>query len=87
MPTILALSGLPVHEAAQGQTLTPLLAASSSSSEPSGWVVRPAVSEEHARLGAFENDQHESFALVLDGWRFIHNAKVAEADTGPEFEL
>ena len=87
MPTILELSGLPVPEAAQGQTLTPLLVASSSSSEPSSWVVRPAVSEEHVRLGAFENDQHESFALVLDGWRLIHNAKVAEGDTGPEFEL
>ena len=87
MPTILALSGLPIPEAAQGQTLTPLLAASSSSTGPSGWVNRPAVSEEHARLGAFEDDQHESFALVLDGWRLIHNAKVAEDDTGPEFEL
>ena len=45
------------------------------------------MSEEHARLGALENDKHESFALVLDGWRLIHNRKVAEDNTGTEFEL
>ena len=88
MPTILELSGLPVPEAAQGQALTPLLTASEvEDAASSEWVVRPAVSEEHARPTRGEDDQHESFALVLDGWRLIHNTKTPEGDTGPEFEL
>ena len=48
MPTVLELSGLPVPEAAQGQTLTPLLTASEvgddASSEREFWkeMARPA---------------------------------------------
>ena len=53
----------------------------------SEWVNRPAVSEEHVRLTQGDRDQHESFALVLDGWRLIHNTKTPDGDTGPEFEL
>ena len=85
MPTILELSGLTVPDAVQGQTLTPLLMGSGSEDAVSSdWVVRPAVAEEHARGGG---DEHASFALVLDGWRLVHNTKTPEEVTGPEYEL
>ncbi len=87
MPTILELSGLPVPAGAQGQTLTPLLTADEEDTVSSEWVIRPAVSEEHLRSTGRERDQHASFALVLGGWRLIHNTKTPEEDPGPEFEL
>ena len=84
MPTLLDLSGLSVPDSLQGQSLLPLLGGDADTTSP-GWVVRPAVSEEHIRTGAGVNDDHAAYALVLDGWRLIHNVT---RDSGePKFEL
>ena len=84
LPTLLELSGLPVPESVQGQSLLPLLGASEQTSGQA-WVVRPAVAEEHVRSEAGADDQHASYALVLDGWRLIHN--VTRDEDEPEYEL
>ena len=83
MPTLLELSGLPLPDGLQGQSLLPLLGDPDETGQP--WVARPAVSEEHVRADAGSDDQHAAFALILDGWRLIHN--VAREPDEPEFEL
>ena len=84
MPTLLELSGLPVPDDLQGQSLLPLLGADGTSGQ-TRWIVRPAVAEEHVRTEAGADDHHASYALVLDGWRLIHNVTRDEGE--PEFEL
>ena len=84
MPTLLELSGLPVPDGLQGQSLLPLLGADGTSGQ-TRWIVRPAVAEEHVRTEAGADDHHASYALVLDGWRLIHNVTRDEGE--PEFEL
>jgi arylsulfatase A-like enzyme len=84
MPTLLALSGLQAPDNLQGQSLLPLLG-ENDAEDRSGWIVRPAVSEEHVRTGAGVEDQHAAYALVIDGWRLIHNVTRDEGD--PEYEL
>jgi arylsulfatase A-like enzyme len=102
MPTIIELSGLTVPEGVQGQSLVPLFARSAAARESrgsgdggdgngdddaTGWVARPVVSEEHD-LQPREGDGHESYALVLGGWRLIRFVKVKDdAAARPEFEL
>jgi arylsulfatase A-like enzyme len=91
MPTLLNLSGLPVPDEAQGLSLLPLIAAYSvetggdaaAKAAELGWEVRPAVIEEHKRYEKDDKDD-ESFAIVLDGWKLIHNTITK---TKPEFEL
>ena len=91
MPTLLDSSGLPTPEAAQGQTLLPLVAAyrdasgddAGAAAAALGWETRPAVTEEHKRKADDDKDD-ESFAVVLDGWKLIHNVKTLDK---PEFEL
>ena len=85
MPTLLTLSGLPVPVTAQGQTLTPLLGIPGADDQMSEWVVRAAVAEEHAQ-DLEGNDKHESFAVVLDGWRLVRNT-LPEGEPEDEFEL
>ncbi|MEE2612319.1 MAG: sulfatase [Acidobacteriota bacterium] len=84
MPTLLELSGLPLPETLQGQSLLPLLAPGDGMEQP-GWIHRPAVAEEHVRTEAGTDDRHASYALVLDGWRLIHN--VTRDEDEPEYEL
>ncbi|HJN45029.1 MAG: hypothetical protein CL477_02530 [Acidobacteria bacterium] len=84
MPTLLELSGVGVPDSLQGQSLMPLLGVEGRTDEP-GWIVRPAVSEEHVRAEAGADDRHESYALILDGWRLIHNT--ARETSEPEYEL
>ena len=84
MPTLLELSGLPAPDSLQGQSLLPLLGGDGISEGP-GWTVRPAVSEEHVRTEAGVDDRHAAYALVLDGWRLIHN--VTRNEDEPEYEL
>ena len=85
MPTILEITGLTTPEAAQGQSLTPLFVAPEGRDATSGdWIARPVVAEEHI-MG--EDDEHESYALLLDGWRLIRNVKTPEDDPSAEFEL
>ncbi|MDA0206841.1 MAG: sulfatase [Acidobacteria bacterium] len=96
MPTLLNLSGLPVPEAAQGRSTLPLIAGyldgrtgdeASATAAELGWETRPAVTEEHKRVHSnayeVENDD-ESFAIVFEGWKLIHNTITKKK---PEFEL
>jgi arylsulfatase A-like enzyme len=82
MPTLLALSGLPAPEGIQGQSLVPLIAG-----ESSRWEKRPAVSEKVKTTEPFGPGPRdtESYAIVLDGWKLIHNRIPAVG--APEFEL
>ncbi|MAW63997.1 MAG: hypothetical protein CL473_08470 [Acidobacteria bacterium] len=80
MPTLLELTDLSAPETLQGQSLLPLIYGGDTP-----WVSPPAVSEEHTRAGNGTADRHASYALVLDGWRLIHN--VVRKDNEPEFEL
>ena len=91
MPTLLASSGLPTPENAQGQSLLPLVSAFHEASGEGakevaaalGWESRPAVTEEHGRDAEDDKDD-ESYALVFEGWKLIHNVKTKDK---PEFEL
>ena len=91
MPTLLNLSGLPVPEEAQGQSLLPLVAAYRDASGDEalakagdlGWETRPAVTEEHKRDPKDDKDD-ESFAIVFEGWKLINNTATKNK---PEFEL
>ena len=91
MPTLLKASGLAVPENAQGQNLLPLVAAyrdaegeaATEAAAALGWESRPAVSEEHSRDDEDDKDD-ESYAVVFEGWKLIHNVKTRDK---PEFEL
>ena len=91
MPTLLDASGLSLPENAQGQNLLPLVAAhrdaegeaARQAAAALGWESRPAVSEEHGRDDADDKDD-ESYAIVFEGWKLIHNVKTNDK---PEFEL
>ena len=84
MPTLLKLSGLPVPDGAQGQSVLPLIAAYQNASGDEalaaaidlGWENRPAVTEEHKRDEDDEDDD-ESFAVVFEGWKLIHNTRTS----------
>lgn len=93
MPTILELSGLKAAQNMQGQSMTALLHTKSSgnaaeASTVSGvWKTRPAFS-----MKAVTSDnaspppqEDESFAVVLDEWKLIHNTK--SSSNVPEYEL
>lgn len=87
-PTLLASSGLAIPADAQGQNLLPLIAGYASgggieAALANGWEIRPAVSEEHKRKEEEKGDD-ESFAIVLDGWKLIHNTRT---ESKPEYEL
>ncbi len=98
MPTVLELAGLEAPEGMQGQSLVPLFAtAEKGSDEDRRWRARPAFTEK-APTGddGQERGARESYAIVLDGWKLIHNPSVApegrqrdnaEADGFPEIEL
>jgi arylsulfatase A-like enzyme len=91
MPTVLELSRLPVPTAAQGKSFLPFVksAGKSNGAEAgtSSWN-RPAISEKAITTQAFGAPpprKTESFSIVMDGWKLIHNTKNAEGK--PEFEL
>ncbi|MEE8170878.1 MAG: sulfatase-like hydrolase/transferase, partial [Phycisphaerae bacterium] len=77
MPTILELCRLPVPDAVQGSSMLPLLFEHSGES----WTDAPAYTEQSAD----EPDDMESYAVVFDGWKLIHNTR--RDDDRPEFEL
>ena len=91
MPTLLGASGLLTPARAQGQSLLPLVFAyqdaegreAKAAAVSFGWKSRPAVSEEHSRDRCCEDDD-ESYAVVFDGWKLIHNVITKDK---PEFEL
>ncbi len=87
MPTILEVAGLEPPQGMQGQSLVPLFrSVEDGADEDRRWRARPAFTEKAAtgddgqQRGAFE-----SYAIVLDGWKLIHNPR-RPADK-PEFEL
>jgi arylsulfatase A-like enzyme len=98
MPTLIELSHLAPPKGIQGQSLLPLIAAAkqAGSSDPAklrpiaeshGWKYRPAFSEKALtpHTGGPRPYDTESYAIVYDGWKLIHNSK--RADGTPEFEL
>jgi arylsulfatase A-like enzyme len=64
MPTLLALSGIPIPERVQGRSLVPLL---------SGTANRALPAFTEHRVGPEEADAFSSFAMVLDGKKLIWN--------------
>ncbi len=98
MPTLLDLSGLTPPAEVQGQSLVPLLAAASRPREAAagpegdsptaaGWNDQPAVSEKAATTqgGGPPPRETESYSIVLEGWKLIHN--IHRVGDKPEFEL
>jgi arylsulfatase A-like enzyme len=90
MPTILEISGLRAPENIQGKSLVPLFSPKKSSSgqvEAAAFRNRPAFSEKaitHDNAAPCPHDT-ESFAIVRDKWKLIHNKK--RHDGVPEYEL
>ncbi len=82
MPTLLELSGLEAPEAAQGQSLVPLL---SSGTAQSRWKARPAVTENSLRGASADRPGLESFAIVDGGWKLVHNE--VQPKGAPEWQL
>ena len=81
MPTLLAMSRLPVPAEAQGADLAPLLTGA-------GWKPRPAFSEKaETKDGSDSPPPHdtESFSVTEDGWKLIRNDR--RASGVPQFEL
>jgi arylsulfatase A-like enzyme len=97
MPTVLDLSGLPIPEKVQGQSLVPLIAAArqaaqggSQASVPEiaaqlGWTPQPAVTEKSDHPNGENPKGLLSYALIADGWKLVHNVK--SPDNRPEYEL
>ncbi len=91
MPTILELSRLPLPAGMQGQSLLPLLAAPEApgvARTATGWRVRPALTEKAVTaepVGAPPPQDTESYAIVSEGFKLVHNTKRPAG--GPEFEL
>jgi arylsulfatase A-like enzyme len=91
MPTLLEMSRIPVPASAQGHSLLPLMAmtphtsgTAQAATPPTAW---PAVVEKNATRegGGPPPRDSESFAIILDGWKLIHNTK--RSSGRPEFEL
>ncbi len=98
MPTLLELSHLAPPKNIQGQSLLPLMAAAkeAGSADPAklrpvaeryGWTHQPAFSEKALtpKTGGPRPYDTESYSIVYDGWKLIHNSK--RPDGAPEFEL
>jgi arylsulfatase A-like enzyme len=83
MPTLLTLSGIPLPEGLQGESLAPLL-----QGDGSGFRPRPAISEKAVTseaTGAPWPRNTESYAIVDGGFKLIHH-RTREEGT-PEYEL
>ncbi len=79
MPTLLDLSGLAAPEGIQGQSLAPLIAGAP------GWTPLPAVTEKAAHPEGEHPREFESYGLIAEGWKIVHNVK--GRGEKPEFEL
>jgi arylsulfatase A-like enzyme len=98
MPTLLELSHLSPPKNIEGQSLLPLIAAAKdvgsgdpaklrSAAERLGWRDQPAYSEKSftGKTGGPRPYNTESYGMVYDGWKLIHNTKRNEGT--PEYEL
>ena len=85
MPTVLELAGIAPPEQAQGQSLLRLIVDPEGESG-FGAIQRAAFSERVAAPGIQDLGlPHDSYAIVLDGWKLVQNEN--QADDWPEFEL
>ena len=86
MTTLLELSGIPVPETAQGQSLLPMVV-SPNAPTALGWVERPAFSERKRIASRRERADYDvdQYSVVLDGWKLVRNVDPPEGM--PEFEL
>jgi uncharacterized sulfatase len=85
-PTLAELCGLAPPQAAQGRSLRPLLGAPGAGGvQAAAWKPRPVISEKQPMGEADHPNASESYAIVEDGWKLIHN--VARPPGKPEFEL
>ena len=86
LPTLLELSGIPVPETAQGQSLLPMVV---SPNDPTalGWIERPAFSERKRIASRRERADYDvdQYSVVSDGWKLVRNVDSPEGM--PEFEL
>ncbi len=83
MPTLLALSRLPLPEGIQGESLVPLL-----TGDGSGFHDRPAISEKAVTKsgeGAPWPADTESYSIIDSGFKLVHHRTRKEGT--PEFEL
>jgi arylsulfatase A-like enzyme len=79
MPTLLELSRLPMPDGMQGRSIVPLLDRSDGAAEARvAWKKKPAFSEN-------VNDGAGNRAIVLDGWKLVHN--LTPEDGPAEYEL
>jgi arylsulfatase A-like enzyme len=97
MPTVLDLSGLPIPENVQGQSLVPLMAAARQVSQSNaqgsvaeiasgmGWTPQPAVTEKSDDPQGENPKGLLSYAIIDDGWKLVHNVK--SPDNRAEYEL
>ena len=83
-PTLITLSGLPIPDTMQGQSLVPLMSAEDPN-RPEGWRRRPAVSERTWNEAMRDPDTANGTAIVWEGWKLIHNKERPE--DRPEYEL
>ena len=85
LPTLLELAGITPPEAAQGQSLLPLIVDPDGVSD-FGAIQRAAFSERVVVPAiSFMGLPHDSYSIVLDGWKLIQNEN--QAEDWPEFEL
>ena len=86
MPTVLDIAGLPIPEAAHGQSLVPWFAANGAESAAAadGWRRKPAITEK-AALAFRGPDGFASTSLIFDGWKLIKNVEPTRGL--PEIEL
>jgi arylsulfatase A-like enzyme len=87
MPTILELAGLPVPAALEGHSLMSLLEARSIGGSPPERSSRAAFCEKNItrRADTPPPIDTESYAIVRDRWKLIHNTR--RPDGASEFEL
>lgn len=87
MPTVLELTGLPVPETVQGQSLVPWFGAQGreAAAAEAGWRRKPAITEKAALDPRLPGRAYESLSIVSEGWKLVHN--VDPPPGVPEYEL
>jgi arylsulfatase A-like enzyme len=85
MPTVLELAGLPIPEAAQGQSLRPWFDAGGEEAKAAGkgWRRAPAITEKAFVAAREPGGGYASYSIVSEGWKLIHNVRVDPSAGGP----